>query len=260
MELLAVEDDRAVLTAEEELSVTSGSLTVDARALGGLGQDLAILVQVLNGVALVLGALGHNDGAILERNSHTVVSLAGLEGLNVLWISNLVGWYDLCGAVTIGEERGEAVVVNHVACVRCLVLGVVKLWLSGVVVVVIAVRLGDEAGVEGEELVALGHHDVTVIASVRQAQERRHILFRDDLAGLGIVGLQATLVGENDAIRQLGNLSLALAGFHAVVGVVMSLVLMIVSLLRSGGCRSSLVSWLGAGSDKKRGRGDSGEN
>lgn len=43
MELLAVEDNWAVLAAEEELAVSGGSLTVNAWALGGLGQDLASL-------------------------------------------------------------------------------------------------------------------------------------------------------------------------------------------------------------------------
>ena len=166
MELLAVEDNWAVFAAEEELAVSGGSLTVNAWALGGLGQDLAVFGQMLDGVALVLGALGHDDRAVLERNGNTVMCCAGFEGLDVFRIASLVGWEDLCGAFAVREESGEAVVVDHMAGVRRLDLGVGKLRLGGVVVVVIAVRLGDEAGVEAKELIAFGDHDVAVIASV----------------------------------------------------------------------------------------------
>ena len=104
MERLAVEDNGAVLAAEEELAVASGGLAVNARALGGLGEHLAVLVQVLDGMALVLGALRHDDGAVLERDRDAVVGLTRLEGRDRLAAgADLGGLVDLGDAVAVGE-------------------------------------------------------------------------------------------------------------------------------------------------------------
>ncbi len=56
MELLAIKNHRAVLAAKENIAVTSGSLAMYARAFGGLRKELALLIQMLDGVALVLGS------------------------------------------------------------------------------------------------------------------------------------------------------------------------------------------------------------
>ena len=86
MELCAIEDYRAVLAAEEDIAVSGGGLAVHAWALGGFSKDLALLIQMLDSVAFVLGSLGDNYRAILQRYSHAVVCGAGVYGIDRLGI------------------------------------------------------------------------------------------------------------------------------------------------------------------------------
>ena len=127
--------------------------------------------------------------------------------------------------------------------------------------IVVAVSHGDAAGVVGEEVIALGHHDVAVIAGVIEAEEGIHLLFIEDVSGFGIVGGQAIGVGEDDARGKLGYLGLSFFGFHAVVGV--ALVIMIVVMFvfvfvafRGGG----FVGVLGVGVFFRRRAGSDGES
>ena len=121
--------------------------------------------------------------------------------------------------------------------VRGLDRGVAKRRLSGVVVVVIAVALGDAPGVVGKEAIAFGDHDVAVIAGIAQAQEGIHFVLADYLAGLGVISTQSVRVGNDNAGGQLGYLGLALLGFETFVrvpGVVMAvLMLMLMGVLVS---------------------------
>ncbi len=117
--------------------------------------------------------------------------------------------------------------------VRGLDRGVAKRGLSGVVVVVIAVALGDAPGVVGKEAIAFGDHDVAVVAGIAQAQEGIHFVLADYLAGLGVISSQTLRVGNDNAGGQLGYLGLALLGFEAFVrvpGVVMAVLVSVVLL------------------------------
>ena len=118
--------------------------------------------------------------------------------------------------------------------VRGLDRGVAKRRLSGVVVVVIAVALGDAPGVVGEEAIAFGDHDVAVVAGIAQAQEGIHFVLADYLAGLGVISSQTLRVGNDNAGGQLGYLGLALLGFETFVrvpGVVMAVLMLMVVLV-----------------------------
>lgn len=77
--------------------------------------------------------------------------------------------------------------------------GVAKRGLCGVVVVVIAVPLGNAACVVGEEAIALSDHDVAIIAGIAQAQEGIHFVLADYLARLGIISTQSLRVGNDNA-------------------------------------------------------------
>ena len=80
------------------IRLPSGGLAVHARALGGFSKDLALLVQVLDGVALVLGTLGDDHGAILKRDGHAVVRLARLDGVDGLGVLGA----DVLGLINLG--------------------------------------------------------------------------------------------------------------------------------------------------------------
>ena len=71
---------------------------------------------------------------------------------------------------------------------RCLNGGVAKRGLSGVVVVVIAMALGDAPSVVGEEAIALSHHDVAIIAGIAETKEGIHLVLADYFARFGVIG------------------------------------------------------------------------
>lgn len=144
--------------------------------------------------------------------------------------------------------------------VRGLDRGVAKRRLSGVVVVVIAVALGDAPGVVGEEAIAFGDHDVAVVAGIAQAQEGIHFVLADYLAGLGVISSQTLRVGNDNAGGQLGYLGLALLGFETFVrvpGVVMAVLMVVLvsvvllAMRWSWECRESFSSSVGAEQEAK---------
>ena len=187
-------------------------------------------------MALVLGSLGDNYRAILQRYGHAVVCSPRLYGIDRLGIvfAHVFGLVNFRYAIAIRKQCGKAVVVDHVAGVRGLDRGVAKRRLSGVVVVVIAVALGDAPGVVGKEAIAFGDHDVAVIAGIAQAQEGIHGVLADYLAGLGVISTQSLRVGNDNAGGQLGYLGLALFGFETFVrvsGVVMAVLVLMVVLV-----------------------------
>ena len=71
---------------------------------------------------------------------------------------------------------------------RCLNGGVAKRGLSGVVVVVIAMALGDAPSVVGEEAIALSDHDVAIIAGIAETKEGIHLVLADYFARFGVIG------------------------------------------------------------------------
>ena len=160
-----------------------------ARAFCGLGEYLAVLIYVLDGVALVLGALSDEHRAILEWYGHSVMCRCSLYGIDRLGIvfAYVLGLVNLGYAVAIGKQCGKAVVVHYMAGVRCVYRGVSKRGFRGVVVVVIPVGLGDASGVEGKEAIPLGDHDVAAITGIIQAKEGIHLLLAEGLSGLGII-------------------------------------------------------------------------
>ena len=107
--------------------------------------------------------------------------------------------------------------VDHVACVRGLNGGVAKRGLCGVVVVVIAVALGNAACVVGKKAIALSDHDVAIIAGIVETKEGIHLVLADYFARFGVISVQAVCMGDNDAGGQLGYLGLSLFGFEAFV-------------------------------------------
>lgn len=74
-----------------------------ARALGGFSKDLALLIQMLDGVALVLGSLGDNYRAILQWYGHAVVCSPRIYGIDRLGIvfAHVFGLVNPCYAIAI---------------------------------------------------------------------------------------------------------------------------------------------------------------
>ena len=141
-----------------------------ARALGGLRERLALAVQVADGVALLLGAGGGDHGAIGKRHGHPVVRGTGIHAVGVgVLVRDLFGIDHGGLAGTVGEHGGLSVVGDDVAGLVGVEVRVGELRLGGEVVVVVAVWLGHQAGVESEEFVTAGDHDVAVIARVVKA-------------------------------------------------------------------------------------------
>ena len=60
---------------------------------------------MLDGVALVLGALSDDHRAILQRYGHAVVCGPGVNGIDWLGVlfANVFGLIILCHAITIGK-------------------------------------------------------------------------------------------------------------------------------------------------------------
>ena len=160
-------------------------------------------------MALLLGADGDEHRPVPERNGHTVVGVAALDEHAVrraVTLGDLVGRGDEGRARAVGEQSGQAVVDGDVAGEVGIVGEVAQLRVAGVVVGVVTVRAGLQRGVEGDELVAVGDHDVASIAGVVQALEAGKLRLGDDLAGGGVEDAEAVLVGDDHARRDAGDL------------------------------------------------------
>ncbi|MCV7468611.1 hypothetical protein M3D09_001280 [Micrococcus luteus] len=216
VELAVPVHDGPVLTAHHDdvarLRRLGPGLAVAAGAVVGLGLDLAGLrVDHLERVPGLLGALRGEEGAVGELERNAVVRVLGLglrhDGHEVRGRLVQVGRVEGADrARAVREEGGLAGVGDDVAGMLTRERYAGHAGRGLVVVEVIAVGLGLDAG--GEHLPALpgGHQDVLAVAGVAQPLEARDVLLLHHLTGLGVEQRKPVLVREQDARRHRGDL------------------------------------------------------
>ena len=218
MERAARVDDRPVLAAEGgDVAVALGrGLAVDPGAVGGLGDDGAGGVALLDGVPLVLGAVGDEPVAVRQRDGDAVVRGRGVEaGELVLGQLPVLEGLEVeggDGAGAVGEESGAAGVGDDVAGVLGGDDAPGEVRGDLVVVVVVPVRLDDESEVEDLEAVGGGDEDVAAVAGRVEAEEALLLDVGEDLAGGRVEDLDAAVVGDGGAGLEVRDLDLLVLG------------------------------------------------
>ena len=212
VELTVAVDHRTVLTAQADdvagLGGLGGGLAVHARAVVGLGGDLAVGVEHLDGVALVLGALGAQQPTIGQRHRDPVVRIGcgGLLDHAEVAVGKLarVDHGDAAGAV--GEQSGAIAVGDDVPGHGGVERQLGERRILRVVVEVVAVGLGDQAGVVHGDRVRRADCDMAAVPGGIQAHEAVDVSRAEGAAVGGVEGGHAAVVGEHDPRGQRAHL------------------------------------------------------
>lgn len=183
---------------------------MDAGAVGGLGDDRARGVALLDRVPFVLDAVGDEPVAVGQRDGDTVARGGGVKAgeLVLRELSVVKGGKAEGGDGAVGEERGAAGVGDDVAGVLGGDDAPAEVGGDLVVVVVVPVRLGDEAEVEDLEALRGGDEDVAAVAGGVEAKEALLLDVGEDLAGGRVEDLDAAVLGDGGAGLEVGDLDL----------------------------------------------------
>lgn len=138
-------------------------------------------------------------GRGVEAGELVLRQLAVLEGLKVEGGD---------GAGAVGDERGAAGVGDDVAGVLGGDDAPAEVGGDLVVVVVVPVRLGDEAEVEDLEALRGGDEDVAAVAGGVEAKEALLLDVGEDLAGGRVEDLDAAVLGDGGAGLEVRDLDL----------------------------------------------------
>ena len=172
-ELLTVPDQSAVLTAHSHLTVGSGRLSVHTGAVLVAGSLLTSGVHYARPGLGVRVSESLEPRAVAKHHRHSVVCLLGFSDLGVklrfgVEVCQVEG-VDL--SIAVEEERADAVVGHDVPRLRAFDCDVSQQRLSGVVVIVLPVRLGPGAGVEQAEGFSFRDKEVATVSGRVDAQE-----------------------------------------------------------------------------------------
>lgn len=204
MECAVAVDDRAVLAAQRHhvagLGGLGDGLAVHAGAVVGLGGDVPVRVQDLDGGAGVLGALRGEQAAAGQRHRDPVVGVVGRGLLEHVELTvgegRRVDQGDRAGAV--GEDRGASVVGDDVAGVGRLDGEVGERGGLHVVVEVVTVALGEQTGVVEGDGLARADGDVAAVAGGVQARVAVELAGAEHRAVGRVDRGDAAVVGEHD--------------------------------------------------------------
>ena len=204
VELAVAVDHRAVLAAEADhvsgVGGLGGGLAVHAGAVVGLRRDVAVGVEHLDGAAGVLGALSGQQATIGQRHGDAVVRGVGrglFEDVE-LALAQCCGVDERDRASAVGEQGGAVAVRDHVPGVRGRDGEVGESGGLDVVVEVVAVALGEQAGVVHGDRVGGADRDVAAVAGGVQAEVALQLSSAEGGAVGRVERGDSALVGKHD--------------------------------------------------------------
>ena len=135
-----------------------------------------------------------------------------------LSVVDVVGVHNGYGSGAVGEQCRLAVVNHHVARFRGLDGLPSEAGIAHEVVVVVAVSLNHQPGVEKAEALSSAHHDVAAVSGVVDPEEAVQLGGVQDLAGLCVQGENPAVVGQHGPWCQGRDFGLAFSPGKSIRG------------------------------------------